>query len=45
MIRPGIMLYGYYPNENLKKLVPNERKKDIQDLDNRLNPITINKLL
>lgn len=21
MIRPGIMLYGYYPNENLKKLV------------------------
>ena len=31
--------------ENLKKLVPNERKKDIQDLDNRLNPITINKLL
>ena len=31
--------------ENLKRLVPNERKKDIQDLDNRLNPITINKLL
>ena len=27
--------------ENLKRLVPNERKKDIQDLDNRLNPITI----
>ncbi len=30
--------------ENLKKLVPNERKKDIQDLDNRLNPVTIKRL-